>query len=85
MAHGTVTWIGCSASSRTEGCTASAPGRYGLNRVRIGIDFGTSYSAAGAVVGGQLQLVRFGDEQQFRTTAYFPQTLPDAAQFLKES
>lgn len=49
--------------------------------MRIGIDFGTSYSAAGAVVDGRLQLVRFGDEHQFRTTAYFPRTLPDAAQF----
>ena len=52
-----------------------------LNRVRIGIDFGTSYSAAGAVVDGQLQLVRFGDDRQFRTTAYFPQALPDPARF----
>jgi hypothetical chaperone protein len=26
--------------------------------MRIGIDFGTSYSAAGAVVDGQLQLIR---------------------------
>lgn len=52
-----------------------------MNRVRIGIDFGTSYSAAGAVIDGQLQLVRFGDDHQFRTTAYFPQTLPDPAQF----
>lgn len=49
--------------------------------VRIGIDFGTSYSAAGAVVDGRLELVRFGREPQFRTTAYFPQTLPDPARF----
>lgn len=51
------------------------------HRVHIGIDFGTSYSAAGAVINGQLELVRFGRERQFRTTAYFPQTLPDAARF----
>ena len=53
----------------------------GPNRVHIGIDFGTSYSAAGAVIDGRLELVRFGHECQFRTTAYFPQTLPDAARF----
>lgn len=49
--------------------------------MRIGIDFGTSYSAAGAVIDGRLELVRFGRDRQFRTTAYFPQTLPDAARF----
>jgi len=49
--------------------------------MRIGIDFGTSYSAAGAVVDGQVQLVRFGDEQQFRTTVFFPQRLPDTHHF----
>lgn len=49
--------------------------------MRIGIDFGTSYSAAGAIVDGQLELVRFGDQSQFRTTAYFPQALPDPAKF----
>lgn len=50
-------------------------------RMRIGIDFGTSYSAAGAVVDGQVQLIRFGDAQQFRTTVFFPQRLPDVHQF----
>ena len=49
--------------------------------MRIGIDFGTSYSAAGAVVDGKVQLVRFGDQEQFRTTAYFPQRLPDLHAF----
>ena len=49
--------------------------------MRIGIDFGTSYSAAGALVDGQLELIRFGDDQQFRTTVYFPLTLPGAADF----
>lgn len=51
------------------------------HRVRIGIDFGTSYSAAGALVEGRLRLVRFGDHEQFRTTVYFPQSLPDPSQF----
>ena len=49
--------------------------------MRIGIDFGTSYSAAGAVVDGKVQLIRFGDEQQFRTTVFFPQRLPDTHDF----
>jgi len=49
--------------------------------MRIGIDFGTSYSAAGAVVDGELQLIRFGADQQFRTTVFFPQRLPDLSEF----
>ncbi|HEY5805506.1 MAG TPA: Hsp70 family protein [Lysobacter sp.] len=49
--------------------------------MRIGIDFGTSYSAAGAVIDGQLQLIRFGDDRQFRTTVFFPLRMPDVAQF----
>ena len=49
--------------------------------MRIGIDFGTSYSAAAAVVNGQVQLIRFGDDSQFRTTVYFPLNLPDLADF----
>ncbi len=49
--------------------------------MRIGIDFGTSYSAAGALVDGQLELIRFGQEQQFRTTVFFPLKLPDVADF----
>src|SRR5262245_12366824 len=49
--------------------------------MRIGIDFGTSYSAAGAVIDGELHLIRFGDELQFRTTVFFPQRLPDLSEF----
>ncbi len=49
--------------------------------MRIGIDFGTSYSAAGAVVDGALELVRFGGDTQFRTTVFFPQRQPDLAAF----
>lgn len=49
--------------------------------MRIGIDFGTSYSAAGALVDGQLELIRFGPEQQFRTTVFFPLKLPGIADF----
>jgi hypothetical chaperone protein len=42
----------------------------------IGIDFGTSYSAAAGVVDGVLQHVPFGAQRQFRTAAYFPRDLP---------
>ena len=49
--------------------------------MRLGIDFGTSYSAAGAVVGDGVQLLTFGEEKQFRTTAYFQHQLPDPSQF----
>ncbi len=47
----------------------------------IGIDFGTSYSAAAAFVEGRLQLVRFGDTEQFRTAVFFPEQVPDPADF----
>ena len=49
--------------------------------MRIGIDFGTSYSAAAARVGDRLQHIRFGGQPQFRTAVYFPTTLPDPADF----
>ncbi|GHB97407.1 heat-shock protein Hsp70 [Thermomonas carbonis] len=49
--------------------------------MRLGIDFGTSYSAAGAVVGDGVELLTFGEEKQFRTTAYFQQQVPDPSQF----
>ena len=44
--------------------------------MRIGIDFGTSYSAAAGLVDGELVHVPFGDQRQFRTAAYFPRDLP---------
>lgn len=49
--------------------------------MKIGIDFGTSYSAAAAVIDGQVQTVRFGQERQFRTTVYFPEAVPDPSAF----
>ena len=45
--------------------------------MRIGIDFGTSYSAAAACIEGELRPVRFGEAQQFRTAVYFPEHMPD--------
>ncbi|MEW5307955.1 MAG: hypothetical protein WDW36_010322 [Sanguina aurantia] len=47
----------------------------------IGIDFGTSYSAAAAIIDGALTLVRFGDAEQFRTAVFFPELVPDPSKF----
>jgi hypothetical chaperone protein len=49
--------------------------------MKLGIDFGTSNSAAAAVIDGRLTQVRFGDALQFRTTVYFPETMRDPADF----
>jgi hypothetical chaperone protein len=49
--------------------------------MHIGIDFGTSYSAAAAIIGGELTLVRFGEAEQFRTAVYFPELVPDPNDF----
>ena len=49
--------------------------------MRIGIDFGTSYSAAAGYVDGHLVHVPFGEQSQFRTAAYFPRELPAGDDF----
>lgn len=49
--------------------------------MRIGIDFGTSYSAAAARIGDRLEHIRFGGLPQFRTAVFFPTALPDPADF----
>ncbi|MEW9570389.1 Hsp70 family protein [Rhodanobacter sp. Si-c] len=49
--------------------------------MRIGIDFGTSYSAAAAVVDGGLELIRFGEAHQFRTAVFFPEQVPSPDDF----
>ncbi len=49
--------------------------------MKIGIDFGTSYSAAAARVGDALVHIRFDGRPQFRTAVFFPTTLPDLAAF----
>jgi hypothetical chaperone protein len=49
--------------------------------MHIGIDFGTSYSAAAAMVEGQLTLIRFGSAEQFRTAVFFPELVPDPNDF----
>ncbi|MCQ4164921.1 Hsp70 family protein [Tahibacter harae] len=50
--------------------------------MQIGIDFGTSYSAAAACVDGRLQGIRFGEQLQFRTAVFFPAAVPDPADFV---
>ena len=50
--------------------------------MHIGIDFGTSYSAAAAIVDGELKLVRFGGAEQFRTAVYVPELVPDPNDFV---
>lgn len=49
--------------------------------MRIGIDFGTSYSAAAARVGDRLEHIQFHGQPQFRTAVFFPTDLPDPADF----
>ncbi len=49
--------------------------------MKIGIDFGTSNSAAAAVVEGQVVPIRFGEAEQFRTTVYFPEVMRDPNDF----
>ncbi|WP_045736712.1 Hsp70 family protein [Xanthomonas sp. MUS 060] len=49
--------------------------------MRLGIDFGTSNSAAAAVIDGRVVQIGFGDQLQFRTTVYFPEAMRDPADF----
>ena len=49
--------------------------------MRLGIDFGTSNSAAAVVRDGRLEPIRFGDAEQFRTTVYFPGIMQDPGDF----
>lgn len=50
--------------------------------MKLGIDFGTSYTAAAAVVDGAIQPVRFADgSTQFRTAVYLPRYRAQAADF----
>ncbi|CTP90654.1 heat shock protein [Xanthomonas translucens pv. poae] len=49
--------------------------------MRLGIDFGTSNSAAAAVIDGRVVPIGFGDQHQFRTTVYFPEVMRDPSDF----
>ncbi|GAB3055298.1 Hsp70 family protein [Stenotrophomonas tumulicola] len=49
--------------------------------MRLGIDFGTSNSAAAVVRDGRVEPIRFGAADQFRTTVYFPGAMQDPGDF----
>ena len=49
--------------------------------MKLGIDFGTSNSAAAVVIDGKVVPIQFGDAQQFRTTVYFPEVMRDPNDF----
>ena len=49
--------------------------------MKLAIDFGTSYSAAAFLKQGQVELVRFGDDHQFRAAVFFPAKIPSVANF----
>jgi hypothetical chaperone protein len=49
--------------------------------MKIGIDFGTSYSAAAVMANDRLQKIQFPAGDQFRTAVYFPEAIPDMDDF----
>ncbi|WCE05838.1 Hsp70 family protein [Pseudoxanthomonas sp. JBR18] len=49
--------------------------------MKLGIDFGTSNSAAAAVVEGAVVPVLFGEQGQFKTSVYFPEVMQELDQF----
>ncbi|WP_448680059.1 Hsp70 family protein [Pseudomonas nicosulfuronedens] len=49
--------------------------------MRIGIDFGTSYTAAAAYINGSIQHILFRGESQFRTAVFVPEKPVDMSQF----
>jgi hypothetical chaperone protein len=50
--------------------------------MKLGIDFGTSNSAAAAVVDGAIVPVQFGSEAQFKTSVYFPEVMREPDDFI---
>lgn len=51
------------------------------HRMKLGIDFGTSNSAAAVVIDGKVVPIQFGQAEQFRTTVYFPELMRDPNDF----
>lgn len=49
--------------------------------MKLGIDFGTSYSAAAILMGAEVKSIKFNDEEQFRTAAYFPEKIPSLSDY----
>ena len=52
--------------------------------MRLGIDFGTSNSAAAILRDGAVEPILFGQAQQFRTSVYFPGVIQDPGDFRLE-
>lgn len=50
--------------------------------MKLAVDFGTSYSAAAFVRGGEVELISFGGSNQFRTSVFFPAELPRVSDFV---
>lgn len=49
--------------------------------MKIGFDFGTSFSALAVYRDGEIHRIMFDGEPQFRTAVYFPPFMPSADQF----
>ena len=50
-------------------------------QMKIGFDFGTSFSALAVYRDGEIHRIMFDGEPQFRTAVYFPPFTPSADQF----
>ncbi|MGE8359559.1 Hsp70 family protein [Pseudomonas sp.] len=49
--------------------------------MKIGVDFGTSYTCAAALVGGQVVHINFDSGDQFSTVVFFPEQPVDMSKF----
>ncbi|RDS83594.1 heat-shock protein Hsp70 [Dyella monticola] len=49
--------------------------------MKLGIDFGTSYSSAAVFNDGKLEVINFNRGSQFRTAAYFPEKIPSLTDY----
>lgn len=49
--------------------------------MQIGIDFGTSYTAAAAYIDGAIEHISFGGDTQFQTVVFVPESPIDMSQF----
>ncbi|MFJ4373953.1 Hsp70 family protein [Pseudomonas japonica] len=49
--------------------------------MKIGVDFGTSFSSAAVCMNGKVQYITFGQERQFRTAVFFPDRRVDESLF----
>lgn len=49
--------------------------------MKIGVDFGTSFSSAAVCINGKVQYITFGQDRQFRTAVFFPDRHVDESLF----